>query len=207
MKSIQAKLGAIALSSVLLFGSMTACSGPQVAQDIVNWTPTIISTANTVASVVSSLAPQDAAVVGVAVTGFDAAAQLVSNQAQAYLANPSATTLGQLQAQVLTFQQQVNASLLAAAKITNTKSQQTVIVAIQGLATALTAVLGLISTIKGNTISPAAVTAVPVTLSQVMPLMNHQQMVAQVAEHYGESDARAEAQIELTYARLAAAGL
>lgn len=206
MKQHYNPLGAWALVSLLLLATVTGCSGASVAQDIVNWTPTIVSTATTVGSVVASLDPADAALIAVSVTGFNAAANLLSSQAQVYLNNPNATTLQQLQAQVLTFQQNVNTALLQAAKIVSPGSQQKVIAAIQSLATGLTAVLALIATIKGNTLSPASVTA-PVKLSQVAPLINHQQEVAMVAAHYNESSRDAEIDVRWAHARLAYIGL
>lgn len=206
MKQHYNPLGAWALVSLLLLATVTGCSGASVAQDIVNWTPTIVSTATTVGSVVASLDPADAALIAVSVTGFNAAANLLSSQAQTYLNNPNATTLQQLQAQVLTFQQNVNTALLQAAKIVSPGSQQKVIAAIQSLATGLTAVLALIATIKGNTLSPASVTA-PVKLSQVAPLINHQQEVAMVAAHYNESSRDAEIDVRWAHARLAYIGL
>ena len=141
-----------------------------------NWTPTVISTANTVGATVSLLAPQDALIIAAAVTGFDAAAQLFANQAQTYLNNPGASArFQQLQAQVLAFQQNVNAVLSCRQRaIVDPKaSQQKIMLAIQALAsTALTAVLGLISTIKGNTVSPALLTAPGgQQTSEVLPLM------------------------------------
>ena len=93
----QAKLGALALS-LLLVCSLTACNGREVAQNIVNWTPSIVSTAQTVSSVVASLDPAQAALISAATVGFVSAANLVKAQAQTYLDNPSATNLQQLQA-------------------------------------------------------------------------------------------------------------
>jgi hypothetical protein len=208
MKKVRSSLGAWALSSLVLLASMTAtvgCNGTSVAQNIVNWTPTIISTANTVGATVSILAPQDAAIIGIATAGFDAAATLLQKQAETYLANPGATALQQLQAQALTFQQNVNASLLQAAKIVNPESQQKVIVAIQSLATGLTAVLGLIATIKGSTITPAAVTQVKI--AQVLPLMDRNRSIALVAAHYGEPRFMAAYQVDSTVQQLQALGL
>jgi hypothetical protein len=201
------KVGCFALIVLLLVGTMTTgCNAQSVAQDIVNWTPTVESTATTVGTVVAGLDPANALLIAAAVTGFNAAAQLLSNQAQTYLNNPNATALQQLQAQALSFQQNVNAALLQALKISNPGSQQKVIAAIQGLATALTAVLGLISTIKGNTLAPSTVVA-PITTAQVLPLMNRDAMVSEVATHYDISRSEAAERIDVTRLRLAAVGL
>jgi len=63
------------------------------AQDIVNWTPTIISAAQTIDATVATLDPANAAVILLAGTTFTAAATLVEAQAKTYLANPTATAL------------------------------------------------------------------------------------------------------------------
>jgi hypothetical protein len=71
-------------------------------------------------------------------------------QAKAYLANPTASVLAQLQAAVVAFQQQVNASLLQAAKITNPNSQQQVLNAINAVATVVLAILALVQSISSK---------------------------------------------------------
>ncbi len=131
-----AKLGAWALIALLLqLPFVSGCSGTSVAQDIVNWTPALQSAVATVDSTAALLAPADAPIFVAATAGFDAASNLLVAQAKAYLANPSASVLAQLQAAVVAFQQQVNASLLQAAKITNPNSQQHVLNAINAVAT------------------------------------------------------------------------
>jgi hypothetical protein len=201
------RIGVLMLISVLLMGTLpvTGCSATGVAQDIVNWTPTIVSTANTVGAVVASLDPPDALLVGAGVAGFDAAANLLAGQAQAYLKNPSLPLLQQLQVQVLAFQQQVTNSLLQAGRIVNPQSQQKVLAALQGLATGITAVIALISTIKGNTVSPASVTAVH--MAQLDRLMNQDLSAHIVAVHYGVSDAAGRAMYRQTIARMEVFGL
>lgn len=54
----------------------------------------------TVDSTASVLAPADAPAFTGATVGFDAASNLLVTQAKAYLANPTSTTLGQLQTKV-----------------------------------------------------------------------------------------------------------
>ena len=85
-----------------------------MAQDIVNWTPALQSAVATVDSTAALLAPADAPLFAAATVGFDAASNLLMAQAKAYLANPSASALAQLQNQVVILQQQVNAALLQA---------------------------------------------------------------------------------------------
>lgn len=197
------KLAALFLVSLMLMGSMVGCTGTQVAQDIVNWTPTIVSTANVVGTTVSALAPQDAILISAFVAGFDVTAQTISNQAQAYLANPNGTLLQTLQAQVTAFQQSVNSALLQAVRITNPQSQQQIIAAIQALSVGVNAVLALIASIKGNTV---AASQAAVKVAMVARYLDRKQAVAMVAAHYSESDAEASAQIDWTQAKLASVG-
>src|ERR1035437_459473 len=139
-------LCALMLSSLLLMGTMaiTSCNGKTVAQDIVNWTPMLQSAVATVDSTATLLAPQYAPIFLAATVGFDAASDLLVAQAKAYLANPSAGVLAQLQAAVVAFQQQVNASLLSAAKITDPLTQQHVLNAVNAVATVVEAMLALV---------------------------------------------------------------
>jgi hypothetical protein len=185
--TLQSKLGALALSALLLFATVptVGCSGVTVAQDIVNWTPTIISAAQTIDATVATLDPANAAVILLAGTTFTAAATLVEAQAKTYLANPTATALQQLQAQALAFQSNVSTALLQAARITNSASQQKITVAINAAVTGISAILALITTIKGSTVTPASVTANS-TVAAAMRLVDRHQAIALVAQHYGE---------------------
>jgi len=58
--------------------------------------------------------------------------------------------LAQLQAAVVIFQQQVNASLLSAAKITNPASQQSVLNAINAVGTVVLAMLALVQSVSSK---------------------------------------------------------
>ena len=129
----QAKLGAWMLIALMLpLPWMQGCTAAGVAEDIVNWTPPLQSAVATVDSTAALLAPADAPIFAAATIGFDAASNLLVAQAKAYLANPSASVLAQLQNQIVTFQQQVNTALLQAAKIVNANSQQHALAAIRG---------------------------------------------------------------------------
>ena len=178
---------ALSLASIVcLWASMittTGCNGITVAQDIVNWNPTIQSTAATVAAAVSILQPQDALIVAAALAGFQGAGDLAVAQANAYLANPGASTLQLLQSAVVAFEQQINASLLAAARIIDPKSQQIVVAALGAAGAAINAVLALIAGIKGNTLSAMGVNA-PIKISQVRHLYNPAAVNMEIAAHY-----------------------
>jgi hypothetical protein len=146
-----ARLGVWLLIVLLLpLPWMEGCSGTAVAQDIVNWTPPLQSAVATVDSTAALLAPADAPLFAVATTGFDAASNLLAAQAKAYLADPGASTLAALQTQVVTFEQEVNAALLQAAKIVNPASQQHALAAVQAVATIVSAILALVQSVSSK---------------------------------------------------------
>jgi CheY-like chemotaxis protein len=200
-----AKLGAWALIALLLqMPFVSGCSGTTVAQDIVNWTPALQSAVATIDSTAALLAPEDAPIFIAATAGFDDASNLLVAQAKAYLANPSASVLAQLQSAVVTFQQQVNASLLQAAKITNANSQQHVLNAINAVATVVTAMLALVSSISSKSAVAWMASQSTIKLADVQPYINEDKAVAMVAGHYGEPVVLARvqvAQLELSAAQ------
>ena len=202
-----AKLGVWALIALLLPLPFAAgCSGTTVAQDIVNWTPALQSAVATVDSTAALLAPADAPVFAAATVGFDAASNLLVAQAKAYLANPTASVLAQLQAQVVTLQQQVNAALLAAARITNTVSQQHALACIQGVATIVTAVFALIQSISTKAALAQMAAQSTVKLAEVRPFMNEDNAAQIVANHYAEPVALARMQMTQAEANETRAG-
>jgi len=195
--SQQAKLGAWMLIALLLSSTLTGCSAASVAQDIVNWTPSLESAIATVDSTASLLAPMDAPIFAAATTGFDAAANLLEVQAKAYLANPSASVLGQLQAQVVTFQQQVNSSLLAVVKIADSASQKHALSAIQAVATIVNAMLALVESVSSKAAVAHMAQAAQIKLAAIEPLLDSNQAVAMVAAHYDVPVAEAQVQVAL----------
>lgn len=203
-----AKLGAWALIALLLpLPFLTGCSGTTVAQDIVNWTPTLQSAVATVDSTAALLAPADAPIFAAATVGFDAASNLLVIQAKAYLANPSASVLAQIQTQIVTFQQQVNASLLTTAKIADANSRKHALSAIQEVATVVAAMLSLVQSISSK--SALAQMAVHSNIKQttVAPLLDSAQAARMVAAHYGEPLAMAQIQVDQAEQNQALAGM
>lgn len=182
--SQQAKLGAWMMISLLLLSTMTACSAANVAQDIVNWTPSLESAIATVDSTAALLAPADAPVFAAATQGFDAAANLLEVQAKAYLANPSAGVLAQLQTQVVSFQQQVNGSLLAVTEIVDTASQKHALSAIQAVATIVNAMLVLVEQVSSKAAVAHMAQAAQIKIAAVEPLLDRDLAAAMVAAHY-----------------------
>jgi hypothetical protein len=193
--STQARLGAWAMIVLLLpLPWMQGCTASGVAQDIVNWTPALQSAVATVDSTAAILAPSDSPIFAAATAGFDAASNLLVAQAKAYLANPSAGVLTQLQTQIVTFQQQVNAALLQAAKVTNPASQQHALAAIQGVGAIVSAILSLVQSISGKVQLARMASDSRIKLAAVEPYLNPSQSARIIAAHYGEPVALARVQ-------------
>ncbi|HZL52473.1 MAG TPA: hypothetical protein VFC37_16160 [Terracidiphilus sp.] len=191
-----AKLGAWALIALLLpLPYLGGCSQAIVARNIVNWTPALQSAVATVNSAGALLAPTDAQVFADATAGFNAASNLLSVQAKAYLANPSASTLAQMQNQVVTFQQQVNAALLQAARIVNPASQQHGLETIQAVGTIVTAILALVQSVSNKAAVAQMAARSTIKMAAVRPYLNETQAAEIVARHYGEPVAMARMQV------------
>jgi hypothetical protein len=191
-----AKLGAWALIALLLpLPFVSGCSGTTVAQDIVNWTPALESAVATVDSTASLLAPGDAPIFTAATTGFDAASNLLVAQARAYLANPTASLLAQLQSQVVIFQQQVNASLLQAAKIMDAASQKHALLSIQAVATIVSSILALVQSLSSSASVARMASASAIKLAAVRPYIDGASAARMVAAHYGEPVEAAQVQV------------
>ncbi|MGD0829792.1 MAG: hypothetical protein ABR907_02535 [Terracidiphilus sp.] len=181
------KLGVWALIALLLPATfLSGCSGITVAQEIVNWTPTLQSAVATLNSTASLLEPADAPIFAAATVGFDAASNLLISQAHAYLANPTTPVLQQLQAAVVAFQQNVNASLLQAAKISNPNSQQHVLNGINAVGTVVTAILSLVESVSSKSQVAAMAAQSTIKLASVQTYLNESQAAAIVASHYSE---------------------
>jgi hypothetical protein len=202
-----AKLGVWALIFLLLpLPFVGGCSGVAVAQDIVNWTPALQSAVATVNSSAALLDPAAAPVFSAATVGFDAASNALVAQAKAYLANPSASVLALLQSQVTSFQQQVNAALLSAAKITNPNSQRHALNAINAVATVVTAMLALVQSISSKVQVAQMAAQSTVKLAAVQPYLNEDNAAVLVAAHYGQPVEWARVQVAQTEAHAMQAG-
>jgi len=194
--SASAKLGAWMLIALLIpLPWMQGCSAVSVAQDIVNWTPSLQSAVATVNSTASLLAPADAPIFTAATAGFDAASNLLVAQAKAYLANPTASTLQQLQAQVVTFQQQVSAALLQAAKIVDANSQAHALTVIQAVATIVNTILSLVASISSKAAVAKMSAATGIKLAMLRPYLNDALAAKIVAAHYHEPLTQARMQV------------
>jgi hypothetical protein len=202
----QAKLGAWMLIALMIpLPWMQGCTAAGVAENIVNWTPSLESAVATVDSTAALLAPADAPNFTAATIGFDAASNLLVAQAKAYLANPSASVLAQLQNQIVTLQQQVNTGLLQAAKIVDQKSQQHALAAIQGVGTIVVAILALVQSISSKAQVAQMAASSGVKLAAVEPYLNESRAAEIVAAHYGEPVAVARVQVaQVTQAEMSA---
>ena len=165
---------------------MQGCTATSVAENIVNWTPALQRAVATVDSTAALLAPADAPIFAASTVGFDVASNLLAAQAKAYLANPSASVLAQLQNQIVTFQQQVNTALLQAARIVDQKSQQHALAAIQGVGTIVTAILALVESISSKAQVAQMAAESGVKLAAVEPYLDEGRAAEIVAAHYGE---------------------
>jgi hypothetical protein len=149
----------------------------------------------TVDSTAALLAPADAPIFTAATIGFDAASNLLATQAKAYLANPSASLLAQIQNQIVTFQQQVNSSLLQAAKIGDAASEKHALSAIQAVATVISAMLSLVQSVSSKAAVAQMAAASPIKLAAVGPLLDHSESAQIIAAHYREPLAWARMQV------------
>lgn len=201
------RLGAWALIALLLpLPFTTGCSGVSVAQNIVNWTPTLQSAVATVDATAAVLDPAAAPIFTAATVGFDAASNTLVAQAKAYLANPNAGVLAQLQTAVVTFQQQVNASLLQAAKITNPASEQKALADLNVVATAVNAILLLVNSISSKAAVAQMAEHSTIKLASIEPLLDESKAAAMVASHYGEPVESARIQLRAAEVSAAQAG-
>jgi hypothetical protein len=192
----QAKLGAWMLIALLVpLPWMQGCTATSVAQDIVNWTPSLQSAVATVDSTAAVLDPAAAPIFAAATVGFDTASNLLVAQAKAYLANPSTKALTLLQSQIVTLQQQVNTALLQSAHIVNANSQQHALAAIQAVGTIVSAILSLVQSISSKAQVTQMAAASGVKLAVVAPYLNRTQAAKIVAAHYVESVEQARVQV------------
>jgi hypothetical protein len=202
------KLGVIMLCAILLTGTLPVmgCSGVTVAQDIVNWTPALQSAVGVVDATAAVLDPAAAPIFTAATIGFDAASNLLVVQAKAYLANPNASILAQLQAQIVAFRQQVNGALLSTARIVNPASQQKAMADINAVATVVNTMLALIAGVSSKAAVARMAADSTIKLAQVEPLMNRELQASIVAEHYGVRETTARYMVDRTLAYGQAAG-
>ncbi|UWZ84641.1 hypothetical protein [Occallatibacter riparius] len=200
------KLGVLMLCALLLQATLfTGCTKAQAAQDIVNWMPALQNAVHVVDATAAVLDPAAAPILAAATKGFDAGAQLVVAQAQAYLASPSVSVLAQLQAAVVTLQQSVNQAVLEAARIVNPQSQQKALVDIAAVATIVNTVLALVNGMIGPSAAKSA-NAAAIKVAQVTGYLDQDKAARLIAEHYRISNEAARVEYRAGLQELAQAG-
>jgi hypothetical protein len=100
-----------------------------------------------------------------------------------------------MQAQVTTFQQQVNAALLQAARITSSASQQHALAAIQAVGTVVAAMLALVQSVSSKADVAQMASQSTIKLAAVRPYLDEGKAAEIVARHYGEPVASAQIQV------------
>lgn len=198
------KLGILMLCALTISGTLpvSGCNGVTVAQDIVNWAPGLQSAVQTVGATVSMLAPADAPIFTAATIGFDAASNLVIAGAKAYLANPSAGVLAQLQTQITTFQANAGSALLTAARIVDPASQTLALAAINGVATIVNVIFGLVMSISGKTAQATMSAMAAPHLAELKRQILDQRSIETIARHYDEPNFVARMQVNGELAQL-----
>ncbi len=180
---------AILLVASLFSVTLTGCTDQQkqttvqVVTNINAQIPAVIAGADTVAATLTAILPADALIIGVSSTAFDTAAKLVQSLTTAYLANPNADTLTQLQTAVATLEASVNTATLNAVKITNPTSQALALAALKGLLTVVSIVFGMIQA----TMTKAQVSALAATNMIHLALMRKymdERVLEQAANDY-----------------------
>jgi hypothetical protein len=165
------QLGVIACI-LLLLTSVFGCSKISVAQEIVNWTPTIEQQINAALAAGALLLPVDAPIFALATAGLQGAGTLLVAAAQSYLNSPNASTLQSLQNAIAAMVGAANNGLLQAARIVNPKSQALALLLMNGIAAAVNAILSLVEQISSKTAIKKMALKQRVKLAQVSMLMN-----------------------------------
>lgn len=164
-----------ALVPMLVLMPVAGCSQAtttQIVQKVQQWAPSIDAGVDTVAATIEMLAPADAIILQVATTGIDALAVQVEALCKAYLANPTAGVLAQIQTAVNTLEQTVNNATLQAAGIKDAESQRLAVAALKGLATVTSVVFGLIQTTETHAQLRAFAEQDTIKLASVRPYMD-----------------------------------
>lgn len=157
---------------MLLLSSMIGCSKIGVAQEIVNWTPTVEHQIAAALAAGSLVLPADAPLFMLATAGLEAAGTLLTSAAQSYLSNPGASTLQQLQNAITAMVGTVNSGLLQAARIVDPKSQALALLLLNGIAAAVNAILSLVEKISSATAVKRMALKQRIKLAQVSMLLN-----------------------------------
>lgn len=180
------RLKGFAACMLVFAASIIGCSKQTqttVAQEIVNWTPAVVQAVTTIDATAALLLPTEAPIFTAATAGIDAAGTLLSQYAKAYLANPTASALTDLQTAITTLEQNVNTALLQSAGIKDANSQRLALAALNGLGTIALTLLGLIQSISTKAQIQSMSNQVTVALAEVRPLMDAQKLNDAARQH------------------------
>jgi hypothetical protein len=167
-------LAFLCLSLVLtpVMGCRGGATSVSVAQKIVDYVPALDSAANTVSATIEALVPADAIVVGVADAAFVQLSQAASAAAKAYAANPSPSELTNLQNTIVALQQSVSTALLNSIGLKDPHTLKLVQAALNGIATILLTVLGLVQSVSTKAQLERMSNGSPIKLARVLPLLD-----------------------------------
>jgi len=130
------KVGALALCSLLVMGTVTGCTSQDAQKAVasVNATlPAVEAAVAIAAQVASALDPSMAALITGANTGIQASLQLLQQECNAYLASPNSGEFAKIISVVDDMVNNGDQLLLQVAHISNSDSQQKALAAISGL--------------------------------------------------------------------------
>jgi hypothetical protein len=190
LQGVRTHLGASVAAVLICAIAMTGCTPAQqqttvqVVTEINTHIPEVVAAAGTVAATVSALVPTDAAIIGIADTAFTAGATTLQALTAAYLKNPTASVLAQIQSAITTLESQINTATLNAVGIKDTVVENAVLAALKGLLTVVTVVFALIA----PTLSTAQLMSIresdTIHLAKLRPYMD-QRVLQQEADAQG----------------------
>lgn len=178
---LRASVAVLTLAAVSMC-VLTGCTAKQkqttvqIIQQINTHIPEVVAAADTVAATIAALTPAEAALIAVCDGGFDAAAKTLQALTAAYLANPSASILQQIQDAINSLEAAINTATLNAFGIKNTVSQNLALAALKGLLTVVTVVFGLISQTETTAQLQALAATGTMHLAELRPYMDEHEL-------------------------------
>jgi poly-gamma-glutamate capsule biosynthesis protein CapA/YwtB (metallophosphatase superfamily) len=144
--------------------------------------PEVTAAADTVAATIAALAPADAALIAVCDTGFDTVAKTLQALTASYIANPSASTLAQIQAAINTLESTLNTATLNVVGIKDAASQKLALAALKGLLTVVTVVFAMIAPTESVAQLEALRETNTIHLARLRPYLDERELQQAAAE-------------------------
>jgi hypothetical protein len=178
--AVAAMCGSVLVSSCLVEGCTPAQKQTtlQVVTAINQHIPEVVAAADTVAATVELLDPASAALLSVGDATFDTLAKTLQVLTAAYIANPNASTLQQIQTAINTLESNINTATLNAVGIKDVESQRLAVAALHGLLTVVTIVFGMIAPTESVTMLYQLRSTGTIHLAQVRPYMDAGELAA-----------------------------